>query len=148
VSAPARPATSHAALSLLGNVTTLLACSPVPYDSVVQTVGPLGGTIDFGSNSLVIPPGALDTNTTITAVVPADTIDEVRFAPQGLVFAQPALLAMSYANCPVSGILGALSVVYVDDALSILEVESSSNDTLHFTITGRIRHFSGYAVAY
>ncbi len=148
VSAPPPAVSGRAMSSLLGNVTTLLACTPAPYDSVVQIVGPQGGTVAVGSNRLVIPPGALDTNTTITAVVPADTIDQVRFAPQGLVFAQPAALTMSYANCPLAGLLGPVWVVYVNDALSILEIEPSNNDLLDFTVTGRIRHFSGYAVAY
>ena len=47
--------------SLLGSVvqpTGLLSCSPLPSDSVTQTVGPDGGTILVGSYSLAIPAGA------------------------------------------------------------------------------------------
>ena len=37
----------------------LLRCSPLPYDSVTQTIGPGGGTLSVGPYSLSIPAGAL-----------------------------------------------------------------------------------------
>ncbi|MGH7688380.1 MAG: hypothetical protein ACREN3_02105 [Gemmatimonadaceae bacterium] len=126
----------------------LLACDPEPYDSVVQTVGPQGGTIHAGPNTLVIPAGALDATTTITAVVPADTLAAIRFAPEGLTFALPAALTMSFAGCPLAGLVIPRWVVYTDSAWSILEVERSVLHPLHESVTGRISHFSGYAVAY
>ena len=93
-------------LPWLGTGLSLLRCNPVPYDSVVQTVGPAGGIIYAGPHALAIPAGALDTNTTITAVVPSDTLDVIRFQPEGLTFARPAALTMSYASCPLAGLVG------------------------------------------
>lgn len=143
-----RVAAWGASRSLLSPALTLLICHPVPYDSVVQVVGPAGGTIRVGPDSLVIPAGALDTNTTITAVVPSDSLAVIRFQPHGLTFAQPAALALSYAACPLAGLLAPASVVYADDAWNILEIEPTSQHPLQTTVVGRIRHFSGYAVAY
>lgn len=149
IAAPdASHATRAARLDLLTRALHLLPCNPVPYDSVVQTVGPSGGTIHVGPHTLAIPPGALDSNTTITAVVPSDSLALVRFQPQGLTFARPARLALSYAACPLAGFLPPLRVVYTNDAHSILEVELSFLNPLAETVTGRIGHFSGYAVAY
>jgi hypothetical protein len=133
---------------LLSRVLDLLACAPEPYDSVVQTVGPQGGTIHAGAHTLMIPAGALASNTTITAVVPADPLAAIRFKPEGLAFARAASLTMSYAACPLANVLAPVWVVYADDAWSILEVEPSMPDPFAHTVTGRIRHFSGYAVAY
>lgn len=131
-----------------GLVPTLLACAPATYDSVSRAIGPAGGTLTVGPHTFEVPAGALDSTVTITAVVAPDQFVHVRFAPQGLTFAVPANLTLSYANCPLAGLLGLPAVAYVDDSLSILELEPSLPDLLHSTVTGHIRHFSGYAVAY
>lgn len=125
----------------------LVSCTPLPYDSVTEVIGPGGGTIQIGAHALVVPPGALDSEVVITAVAPSDTINVVQFQPAGLHFNVKASLAISYANC---GILGALPqhVVYVDSSLSILDVLPSLPDPLSQTVTGSVRHFSEYALAW
>ena len=149
ITSPEASRTGEAARrDLWTQVLDLLPCRPAAYDSVVRTVGTSGGTIHAGANTLTIPPGALDSNTTITAVVPSDPFALIRFQPQGLTFARPARLTMSYAACPLAGLLTRLRVVYTNDAHSILEVEPSFLNPLAQTVTGRIGHFSGYAVAY
>ena len=125
----------------------LVRCTPVPYDSVTETIGPLGGTLQVGPHTLAVPAGALVLPTDITAVVPSDTVNEVRFQPQGLVFLQPASLTMSYANCDLLGVLLPKNIVYVGDSLEILDVLRSI-DVLQGTVTAPVSHFSGYAVAW
>ena len=127
---------------------SLVTCTPLPYDSVTQTVGPEGGTINVGAYSLLIPDSALDSAVTITAVAPSDTINAVRFQPQGLHFNQKASLTMSYANCGIVGWVLPQHVAYVDDSLNIIDFLPSVPDVLSQTVTGSIRHFSEYALAW
>lgn len=137
--------------SLLGSLwqpTGLLNCSPLPYDSVTQTVGPEGGTIVVGAHSLSIPAGALDSAVAITAVAPSDSVNRVIFEPSGLVFQQRATLQMSYANCNLLGSTLPKNIAYVDDGLSILYYLLSVDNPPTQTVTGRLEHFSEYAIAW
>ena len=137
--------------ALLGGLlqpTGLLSCSPVPYDSTTQAVGPEGGTIVVGLHSLSIPAGALDSAVAITAVAPSDSVNRVQFQPEGLVFQQPADLRMSYANCNLLGSMLPKRIGYVDDALTILYYLLSVDNPPTQTVTGRLEHFSEYALAW
>jgi hypothetical protein len=124
----------------------LLSCSPQPYVSVTQEVGASGGTIVVGTHKLVIPAGALGRSYTIRAEQVEGRVNSVRFTPEGLKFAKPAKLTLSYANC--SPLLLLKRVVYTDELLRILELIPSIDDVATKTVRGDIRHFSRYAVAW
>ena len=124
----------------------LLSCSPQPYASTTQVVGLNGGTIYVGTHKLVIPAGALSRDYTIRAEQVTYRVNSVRFSPEGLQFAKPAKLTLSYSNC--SPLLLLKRVVYTDELLSILELIPSLDNILAKTVTGDIRHFSRYAVAW
>ncbi len=126
----------------------LLRCSPMPADTTVQVIGPAGGTLFVGPHALVVPAGALDTAVTITAVAPSDTVNRVRFEPEGLQFASRAALTMSYANCSLLGSLLPKRVAYTDETLAILEILPSLDHLLQQRVTGRLEHFSNYAVSW
>ncbi|HEV8304554.1 MAG TPA: hypothetical protein VGQ25_06330 [Gemmatimonadales bacterium] len=129
--------------------TGLLNCTPLAADSVTQTIGPEGGTIQVGVNTLSIPAGALDTAVTITAVAPSDTLRRVHFEPAGLTFLQPTWLTMSYADCNLLGSLLPKRIAYTsDDLLQILEYLPSWDDLTGQTVTGQLRHFSDYALSW
>ena len=125
---------------------SLLSCSPQSYLSVTKVVGPDGGTILVGTHKLVIPSGALSRNYTIRAEQVRHRVNSVRLSPEGLKFAKPAKLTMSYANC--SPLLLLKRVVYTDELLRILELIPSLDNLQTRTVTGDIRHFSRYAVAW
>ena len=125
---------------------SLLSCSPQPYVSVTKVVGTAGGTIVVGTHRLVIPAGALTRNYTIRAEQVRHRVNSVRFSPEGLKFAKPAKLTLSYANC--SPLLLLKRVVYTDELLRILELIPSLDNLRTKTVTGDIRHFSRYAVAW
>ncbi|HEX9393321.1 MAG TPA: hypothetical protein VF923_01645 [Gemmatimonadales bacterium] len=144
----AQPHPDALLFGLLSPKLSLVTCTPMPYDSVTQTVGPAGGTIQVGAYSLVIPYGALDSAVTITAVAPSDTVNAVRFQPQGLHFNQKASLTMSYANCGIVGWLLPQDIAYTDDSLNIIDLLPSVPNALSQTVTGSIRHFSEYALAW
>ena len=131
--------------NLLGKL-RLLSCSTQPYAVTTKAVGPKGGIILVGSHRLSIPAGALATRVTITAEQVAGSTNSVRFAPEGLRFAKPASLTMSYANC--SGLLAPKRIVYLNELLRILELLPSLDDAASKSVTAGIRHFSRYAVAW
>jgi hypothetical protein len=124
----------------------LLSCSAQPYVVVTKVVGSDGGTIVVGTHKLVIPAGALARNYTIRAEQVPNRVNSVRFAPEGLKFAKPAKLTLSYSNC--SPLLLLKRVVYTDELLRILELIPSLDNLKTKTVTGDIRHFSRYAVAW
>ena len=124
----------------------LQTCSTQPYAKTTKAIGRMGGTIVVGTHRLVIPPGALRGPVTITAEQVPGNVNSVRFAPEGLRFATPAVLTMSYQNCTLLA-LGA-KIVYTDEGLRILELLPSLDLRSLTSVTGRIRHFSRYAVAW
>lgn len=124
----------------------LLSCSPQPYVSKTQTVGTAGGVIVVGTHRLVIPSGALRSPVTIRAEQVTSRVNSVRFHPEGLKFERPAALTMSYANCSPLMILK--RVVYTNELLRILELLPSLDNVRDKTVTGTVRHFSRYAVAW
>jgi hypothetical protein len=133
------------ALLSLGDL-HLLACSAQPYAVRTQTVGTAGGTIVVGTHRLVIPAGALAKPVQIKAEQLTGKVNSVRFSPEGLKFAKPATLSLSYSNC--SPLLLLKRVVYTNELLGILELLPSIDDLRSRTVSAPIRHFSRYAVAW
>ena len=146
--APAAPMQVQPATSLTDLVRTLhlLTCSAQPYAVKTQTVGSAGGTIVVGTHRLVIPAGALASPVQIKAEQMTGSVNSVRFSPDGLKFAKPATLRLSYANC--SSLLLAKRVVYTNELLGILELLPSLDDLRTKSVSASIRHFSRYAVAW
>lgn len=125
----------------------LLRCRPMAYDSVTAVIGPSGGDIKVSRHVLSITGGTLKQRTTITAVAPSDTLNRIRFEPEGLVFSKPVVLVMSYANCSIDG-SGSKEVVYTDDALNVLEHMPSRDDPAGKRVGALLSHFSQYAVSW
>jgi len=153
-----RPAPLAPEADLIGDVlgtttsllstTGLLKCSPMPRAEASQTIGSGGGFISVGPHSLYIPAGALSSPTTITAVAPTGSINQVQFQPEGLTFAKPATLTMSYANCNLLGKLLPKRIAYIDNNNSILYYLLSLDLLSLKRVQGRVDHFSAYAVAW
>jgi len=124
----------------------LLRCRPMAYDSVTMVIGPAGGDIKVSRHVLSISGGTLKQRTTITAVAPSDTLNRIRFKPEGMVFNKPVVLVMSYANCTDGS--SPKEIVYTDDGLKILEHEPSRDDPAGKRVGGLLTHFSQYGVAW
>src|SRR5262249_42988204 len=145
------PSAAQPSESLTGIVSELsnlhlLSCSPQPYAMSTEVIGAEGGTITVGTQRLVIPAGALSAPVTITAEQVTGNVNSVRFSPEGLQFAKPAALTLSYSNC--SPLMLVKKVVYADETLRILDLIPSLDNLLSETVTGTIKHFSRYAVAW
>ncbi len=125
----------------------LLQCRPLPADSVTRTIGPEGGDIWVGPHRLHVPSDALRGSVRITAVTPSDTVNRIRFRPEGLVFARPASLWMSYVNCQHQGAAGP-KIAFTTDGLRILNYLPSKDYPGSRKVHGVLRHFSNYAVAW
>jgi len=130
--------------STLSNV-TLLSCSTPSYGSVTKTIGAAGGVMTVGPHTFIVPPNALSKSVAITMTAPQGRNVRVDFQPEGLRFEVPAALTLSYKHCLLPPLLP--RVVYVGDKLNILELVPSVFSTLTRNVTGKIDHFSGYAVA-
>jgi len=111
------------------------------------TIGPLGGAITFGPHSLLIPPGALLTRTTITATAPADGHLTAVLQPEGLQFLVPATLTLGFGQCNPQP-SNTLSIVYLNGPLGqILQWLPSILHLDSHTVSALIGHFSVYAGA-
>lgn len=129
--------------------TGLLQCSSLPYASATQTIGSAGGTIRVGPHTLTVPAGALSSPVAITgALVTGRGVNAVQFQPEGLRFQRSASLTMSYANCNLIGLLLPKRIAYVSDGLDILSYLASIDNLFAKQVTGRVDHFSNYAVAW
>jgi hypothetical protein len=128
----------------------LLACRPLPYAITRQVVGPAGGTVRVGKHTLVIPAGALQAATTITAEQPTDPVASVRFSPEGLQFAgnHSPKLTLDYSNCPLGRLQILKRIAYTTERLNILSFLLSLDNILLSRISANIQHFSRYAVAW
>ena len=146
--APELPPPNASLLGGLLQATGLLQCTPLPYASTTKVIGPAGGTIQVGPHTLIIPPGALSQNVTITAEAPSARVNSVRFTPQGQRFTVPAALTMSYTNCNLLGKILPKEIAYTDDNLNILSYLISLDNLFSKKVTGKLDHFSRYAVAW
>src|SRR5256885_14917758 len=145
------PATPPPQADLIGSLlqaTGLLGCTPMPTVTTKQTVGSAGGVIRVGPYALSIPAGALDAPVTITATAPSDNVNRVRVQPEGLVFRRSATLTMSYAHCSLLGKILPKRIAYTTDALTILRYGLSPGNPFGKYVTGRLNHFSNYAIAW
>ena len=142
----------------------LISCIPAAYDSVTQVIGPAGGFLVAGGHVLVVDSLALSSPVKVTAVAPSQSVNLVRFRPEGLQFKPGvhgigALVATNLDNCNVHP-NQVLQVVNVTDSLSIvgyLQAPTSTDSAVvvkyktylgSLWVGGLLRHFSNYAVAW
>jgi hypothetical protein len=145
------PAPGDSGGQLLGGLLRplgLLRCRPLPEATATETIGPGGGAIEVGPHVLWVPPGALDEPVTITAHAPSDDVNSIEFTPKGLEFERSAWLTMSYANCNLLGRLLPKRIAYTDNLLNILYYLLSIDNIFTKRVTGRVDHFSKYAVSW
>jgi hypothetical protein len=124
----------------------LLTCKAQSYVVAEKIIGPRGGSLRIGRHRLEIPRGALASKVRITGEQVSGSVNSVRLSPEGLRFAKPARLTLSYDNCASVRLLK--RVAYTSELLRILEVPPSEDYPEYEYVTGAIDHFSRYAVAY
>lgn len=108
--------------------------------------GPGGGTLVFGTSSLIIPAGALKDTVTISATIVDTATTRVELLPHGLEFRKPAGLLLDASACDIDD--PAPDVVYLSETGEVLETIPAVYDPKWKTIAAPIKHFSGYAIAF
>lgn len=132
----------------LSAVFGIVRCLPLESASASRSIGAAGGTVQVGEYTLSVPAGALDRTVRITMQQVSDTVNSVRFGPEGLRFKRPARLTMSYDNCQALPNGREHRIVYVDERLRVLETPGSLDNGKAENVTADIDHFSRYAVAW
>ena len=128
--------------------TGLLDCRPLPAATTTQTIGRGGGLLRVGPHTLYVPPGALREDVTITAEAPSSTVRHVRFEPHGLRFRRSAYLTLDYDGCSLLGLLLPKRIAYTNDLFGILSYLLSFDNLWTQRVTGRLDHFSTYAISW
>ena len=157
-SAPEAPAAD-----LLGGVTSLVGMNglqrttplAVPI-TVSKAIGADGGTLAIpeAGVTVTVPRGALAATTTITMTARAGTLVAYDFAPHGITFAKPLVFSQQLRGTNAT-LLSAplLRLGYYEDANLLTrtgglvsELLGGAVNTLTWTFTSSIPHFSGYIV--
>lgn len=133
--------------------TTALA-API---TVSKSIGPDGGTLAIpeAGVTVVVPRGALAATTKITMTARAGSLVAYDFAPHGIVFAKPLVFTQQLRGTNAT-LLNAplLQLGYYEDASLLTktgglvsELLGGTVNTLTWTFTSSIPHFSGYMVS-
>jgi len=157
-SAPEAPAAD-----LLGGLTSLVGMNglqrttplAVPI-TVSKAIGADGGTLAIpeAGVTVTVPRGALAATTTITMTARAGTLVAYDFAPHGITFAKPLVFSQQLRGTNAT-LLSAplLRLGYYENANLLTrtgglvsELLGGAVNTLTWTFTSTIPHFSGYIV--
>lgn len=145
---PAGPARS----SSEGNPPSLLVCPANTSVSADATIGPLGGLVEAGGTTLVVPPGAVLMEHRFTVTVPASRLMEVQIRAEGyehFEFLLPVQVTIDYSRCRGNpAVLAALSAYHIDEQTKwLLQLMPGEDDKSSSRYTFVTDHLSGYAIA-
>ena len=149
--------------SLLGSLTSLLSVNGLQRTTplaapitVSKAIGSEGGTLSIPAAgvTVVVPRGALTQPTTITMTARAGSLVAYDFAPHGITFAKPLVFTQSLKGTNASLLTAPfLQLGYYQDANLLTktgglvsELLGGTLDTLTWSFTAPIPHFSGYIV--
>ncbi len=129
------------------NVTCLRRAALVITAAALLGCGesPLGPVPPPPQASLI---GSLLQATGLLGCTPMPTATATQTVGPGLVFQRAATLTMSYANCNLLGTILPKRIAYTTDALAILSYVLSLDNLFGKYVTGRLNHFSNYAIAW
>ena len=116
--------------------------------SEVARIGPEGGMLAIGPDTLWIPSGALARKMTVSAhIPPGKGLHVVAFKPEGLVLLKPALLTMGYGECDLTG-TGPMHIVELGSSSQITATLRSFDDRTLEQVSASLPSLANYAVAW
>ena len=124
-----------------------IALSPVPYhiDSVISAKE--GGTLNLLDVTLEIPPGAVPNDTLFSIDIPDVSVFYNEFGTDGLVFAKPVKVTMSYRGADLSGVNeSTIRIGWFNERTGQWESMVCTVDTVNQVVTGELYHFSAYGL--
>jgi hypothetical protein len=135
----------------------LLRSVPLAADiTVSQTIGAAGGilSIPAAGVTVVVPAGALASNTLITMTARHGALVAYDFAPHGITFAKPLVFTQSLTgtNATLLSVPFLTLGYYSDPSLLtsvgglVSELLGGTTNLLGWTFTGSIKHYSGYMI--
>jgi len=160
---PAASAPGAPSASLLPTITSLLSVDGLQRTTplaapitVSKAIGVDGGTLSIpqAGVTVIVPRGALAQTTTITMTARAGSLVAYDFAPHGITFAKPLVFSQQLKGTSAS-LLSApfLQLGYYSDPSLLTETGAlvsqllgGTLNTLTWTFTAPIPHFSGYIV--
>jgi hypothetical protein len=163
ISRPEPSVSGAPSASLLGTLTSLLTVDGLQRTTplaapitVSQVIGADGGTLAIpqAGVTVVVPKGALAQPTTITMTARAGSLVAYDFAPHGITFAKPLAFSQQLRGTNAT-LLSApfLQLGYYSDPSLLTKVGGLVSEllggtlnTLTWTFTAPIPHFSGYIV--
>jgi hypothetical protein len=160
---PEAAAPSAPSASLLTSITSLLTVDGLQRTTplaapitVSKSIGVDGGTLSIpqAGVTVVVPRGALAQPTTITMTARAGSLVAYDFAPHGITFAKPLVFSQQLKGTNASLLTAPfLQLGYYSDASLLTQTGAlvsqllgGTLDTLTWTFTAPIPHFSGYIV--
>jgi hypothetical protein len=163
VSRPAPSVSGAPSASLLGTLTSLLTMNGLQRTTplaapitVSKSIGAEGGTLTIpqAGVTVVVPKGALAQATTITMTARAGSLVAYDFAPHGITFAKPLAFSQQLKGTNASLLTAPfLQLGYYSDAslltktgALVSQLLGGTLNTLTWTFTAPIPHFSGYSV--
>ncbi len=110
-----------------------------------------GGTLEFHSGSLEIPPGSLEQDTEIAVQVSVTQCDitrnEYEFSPSGTRFNPPATLRLSYGMMGSIDVQSLLLLLYDEGLEKWVVAANMVQESGHHRYSGPIEHFSRYSLS-
>jgi len=129
----------------------LIECPSATTQSAEATISLLGGTISLGGTKVIIPAGALLSDTHIVLTVPASRYMEIDVSVPGVdhfLFEKDVVVVIDYSRCNVFTTLIPLSVWHIDtDSKALLERMLSVDEKITRRVIFTTGHLSGYALA-
>jgi len=130
---------------------TLAVCPSDQDQNTSGLIGVLGGTVSLGGTSVVLPLGALLTNTSIELDIPASQYMEIGVTANGghFYFEQPITITLDYSRCSPDIQAKTLSVWNIDpDTHRLIQNMGGVDNKLTHQFSFTTLHLSGYALAF
>jgi len=130
-----------------------LSCPSTQTYSASKVIGPRGGIVGVAGSALLIPPGAVPTDTRFTFIVPASDIMQIEAHADGVehyVFQRPVFITIDYSRCAsaVDKLASSFSAWYIDTPTrSALSWMGGVDDRRSHRLFFETGHMSGYAVS-
>jgi hypothetical protein len=122
--------------------------NPAKTPPVSAVIGREGGTLRLGPHMLEVPAGAVDADVTFTLTYASMSGIAVDCGPSPFRFNIPVTLTLSYMGTQYANTASANSLgVFYMSTTGGLELEPSTVDVQHNSITAKVDHFSRYIIA-
>ena len=106
-----------------------------------------GGVLTLLDVELIVPPGAVPNDTVFSIGIPDDEVFFNEFGTDGLVFAVPVTVTMSYRDADLTGVdESTIRIAWLNEANGQFENVECELNRVAKTVTAQLTHFSAYGL--